>query len=100
MSTLQVSRLESLILDKARSLEYVAKAGYSDDGRTVTILAIHDDDRERDSEILRGIGDMGTEIEDEMADRVVVTMAIQDGPDLPEGMLHGRRVVYERETGR
>ena len=99
MSTLRESRLESLILEKICGLEYVSKAGYSDDGQTVTILAIHDDDRERDSAIVRGIGNMGTEIEDEMGDRAIVALAIQDGADLPEGMLFGRKVVYEREKG-
>ena len=99
MSTVQVSKLESLILEKIGGLEYVSKVGYSDDGQTVTILAVHDDDRKRDSAILRGIGNMGTAIEDEIDDRVIITMAIQDGPDLPEGILVGRKVVYEREAG-
>ena len=101
MSTLQVSKLESLILEKICSLEYVSKVGYIDDDREeVIILAIHDDDRERDAEITRGIGNMGTEIEHEMADRAIVTMAIQDGDDLPAGILFGSKVIYTQDVGR
>ena len=100
MSTLQVSKLESLILEKICGLEYVSKVGYIDDGgEEVTILVIHDDDRERDAEITRGIGNMGTEIEDEMEDRVIITLAIQDGDDLPAGILFGSKVIYTREAG-
>ena len=98
MSTLQVSKLESLILKKICSLEYVSKVGYSDDGQEVTILVIHDDDRKRDLEILCGIGDRGREIEDELPDRMIVPLAIQDGDDLPEGILIGSKVIYEREA--
>lgn len=100
MSTLQVSKLESLILDKMCTLDYVSKVGYSDNGQEVTILVIHDDDRERDLEILRETGDRGTEIEDEMADRVIIPLAIQDGADLPRGIFVGRKVIYEREAVR
>ena len=98
MSTLQVSKLESLILKKICSLEYVSRVGYSDDGQEVTILVIHDDDRKRDLEILCGIGDRGIEIEDELPDRMIVPLAIQDGDDLPEGILIGSKVIYEREA--
>ena len=99
MSTIQVSKLESLILEKICSLEYVSKVGYSDDGQEVTILVIHDDDRKRDLEILCGIGDKGREIEDELPDLMITPLAIQDGDDLPEGILHGTKVIYEREAG-
>ena len=98
MSTLQVSKLESLILEKICSLEYVSRVGYSDDGQEVTILVIHDDDRKRDLEILCGIGDGGIAIEDELPDRMITPLAIQDGDDLPEGILIGRKVIYEREA--
>ena len=98
MSTLQVSKLESLILEKICSLEYVSRVGYSDDGQEVTILVIHDDDRKRDLEILCGIVDRGIEIEDELPDRMIAPLAIQDGDDLPEGILIGSKVIYEREA--
>ena len=98
MSTLQVSKLESLILEKICSLEYVSKVGYRDDGQEVTILVIHDDDRKRDLEILCGIGDRGIEIEDELPDLMIVPLAIQDGDDLPDGILVGTKVIYEREA--
>ena len=98
MSTLQASRLESLILDKICTLDYVAKVGYSDNGQEVTILVIHDDDRKRDLEILRETGDRGTEIEGEMADRSIIPLAIQDGVDLPRGIFVGCKVIYEREA--
>lgn len=97
MSTLQVSRLESLILDKICRLDYVSKAGYSDDGHEVTVLVVHDDDRERDPEILHGIVSGGIEIEREMPDRMISPLAIQDGTDLPEGLFFGK-VVYTREV--
>ena len=96
VSTLQASKLESLIHDKICSLDYVSMVGYSDDGREVTILAIHDDDGDRFGEILRGICSGGTSIEHEMPDRTVVTVAIHDGPDLPDGILAGTKTVYTR----
>ena len=99
MSTVQASRLESLILDKICGLEYVSKVGYSDDGQEVTILVIHDDDRERDLEIFCGIVNKGIEIEDTMPDRMICPLAIQDGADLPEGIFDGSKVIYEREAG-
>lgn len=99
MSAQDVARLESLILDKICSLEYVSKAGYSDDGREVTILVIRDDD-DRVSEMIRGIGNGGTAIEHEMRGRMFTPISIHDGPDLPEGIFIGRKVVYTRETER
>ena len=99
LSTVQVSKLESLILEKVCSLEYVSRVGYIDDGREVTILAIHDDHPDRIGEIVRGIGDGGTAIEDEVPNRAIITLAIDDGPDLPEGILADSKVIYERETG-
>ena len=98
MSTVQVSRLESLILEKICSLEYVSRVGYSDDGQEVTILVIHDYDRKRDGAILHGIVKRGIEIEYEMPDRMISPLAIQDGDDLPEGILVGRKVIYERDA--
>ena len=99
MSTVQASRLESLILDKICGLEYVSKVGYSDDGQEVTILVIRDDYRERDLEIFCGIVNKGIEIEDTMPDRMICPLAIQDGADLPEGIFDGSKVIYEREAG-
>ena len=99
MSTLQVSKLESLILGKMCTLGYVSRVGYSGNGQEVTILVIHDGDRERDLEILRETGDRGTEIEDEIADRVITPLAIQDGADLPKGIFAGCKVIYEWEAG-
>ena len=43
MSTLQVSKLESLIHEKICTLSYVSGVGYTDDGREVAILVVHDD---------------------------------------------------------
>lgn len=100
VSTLQAPRLESLIADRISSLGYVSRVGYSDDGQEVTILVIHDDDPERDSAMVREIGNRGTEIEHEIPDRMISPLAIQDGPDLPEGILAGCKPVYTRETGR
>ena len=99
MSTVQLSRLESLILEKICGLEYVSRVGYIDEGRgEVTILVIHNDDRKRDAEIVRGIGDGGRAIEDEMPDRMITPLAIHDGPDLPEGIIADSKVIYEREA--
>ena len=99
MSTARASQLESLILEKICSLDYVSRVGYIDDGSVeVTILVIHDDDPDRDSAIVRGIGDGGTEIEDEMPGRMITSLAIHDGPDLPEGILADSKVIYEREV--
>ena len=99
MSTVQVSKLESLILEKICSLEYVSKVGYIDGGREeVTILVIHDDDRARDAAIVRGICSGGTEIEHELPDRVILTIPIHNGPNLPGGNLFGSKIIYEREA--
>ena len=97
MSTIQVSKLESLILEKICSLEYVSKVGYIDaGGEEVTIFVIHDHDPDRDSAIVRGIGDGETAIEDEMPGRMITALAIHDGPDLPEGILANSKLIYER----
>ena len=99
MSTVQVSRLESLILEKICGLEYVSKVGYIDGGREeVTILVIHDDDRARDSAIVRGICSGGTEIEHEMPGCVILTIPIHNGPNLPDGDLFGSKIIYERKA--
>lgn len=101
MSTLQVSKLESLIVDKIGGLDYVSRVAYHDDGQEVVILAIHDYDHpERLGEMIGGIGDMGTEIEDEIGNRVIVALAINDGPDLPEGIFISHKEIYTREAGR
>ena len=100
MPTLQVSRLESLIADKISSLGYVSRVGYSDDGQEVTILVIHDDDPERDRAMVLELTRRGIEIEHEIPDRMISPLAIQDGPDLPGGILAGCKEVYAREAGR
>ena len=101
MSTLQVSRLESLIVDKLGGLDYVSRAAYHDDGQEVVILVIHDFDHpERLGEMIDGIGDVGTEIEDEIPDRAIIPLAIHDGPDLPEGIFIGHKPIYDRESAR
>ena len=100
MPTLQVSRLESLIADKISSLGYVSRVGYSDDGQEVTVLVIHDDDPERDRAMVLELTRRGIEIEHEIPDRMISPLAIQDGPDLPGGILAGCKEVYAREAGR
>ena len=100
MSTARESKLESLILEKICSLDYVSRVGYIDDGREeVTILVIHDHDPDRDLVIVRGIGGGGRAIGREIRDRMISPLAIHDGPDLPEGILANSKVIYERETG-
>lgn len=98
MSTVQVSRLESLILDKICTLGYVMRVGYIDDGREVTVLVVHDDDPGRVSKTIDEIGDRSIEIEDEVPDRMITALEINDGPDLPEGILADSKVIYEREA--
>ena len=99
MSTVQASRLESLILEKICGLEYVSRVGYIDEGREeVTILVIHDNDPDKDTEMFLEIGRRGREIEDETPDRMISPLAIQDGDDLPEGILADSKVIYEREA--
>ena len=100
MSTLQASRLESLIVDKICSLEYVSRAAYSDDGREVVILVIHDHNPDKDIEMFTEIGRRGRKIEDEVPDRMITPLAIHDGPDLPDDYCGSRKVVYARENGR
>ena len=98
MSTVRASRLESLILEKICALEYVSRIGCIDEGREeVTILAIHDYDPDRLLEMIRGIGDGGRAIEDEIPDRMFSPLSIHDGPDLPEGIIAGSKVIYEWE---
>ena len=99
VSTLQVSRLESLILEMICSLDYVSMAGYSDDGREVTVLVVHDNDPDRDSAIVRGIGNGGRAIGREIRDRMISPLPIPGGPGLPTGILSGSKVIYERERG-
>ena len=97
MSTIQVSKLESLIHDRMCSLEYVSMVGYIDEGREeVTILVVHDNDPDRDAAIVRGIGDAGTAIEDELPGRTITPLPIPGGPDLPEGIIADSKVIYER----
>ena len=99
LSAIQVSKLESLILDKICGLEYVSRVGYIDKGREeVTILVVRDYDPGRVGEMISGIGDGGRAIEDEMPDRMISPLAIDDGPDLPDGILAGSKAVYEREA--
>ena len=101
MPTLQVPKLESLIVNKLGGLDYVSRAAYRDDGQEVVILVIHDFDQpERLGEMIDGIGDVGTEIEHEIPDRAIIPLAIHDGPDLPAGILFGHKVIYERESTR
>ena len=98
MSTGSASKLESLILEKICSLDYVSRAGYVDDGREVTVLVIHDDNPDRDTEMFLEVGRRGRYVEDGTPDRMISPLAIQDGPDLPEGILAGTKVIYEREA--
>ena len=99
MSAVRTSKLESLILEKICTLDYVLRVGYIDAGREeVLILVVHDDDPDRDLAIVRGIGDGGTEIEHEMPGRMISPLAIHDGPDLPEGILANSKVIYERDA--
>ena len=98
MSTARASKLESLILEKICNLEYVSKVGYIDDGREVTVLVIHDDNPDRDTEMFLEVGRRGRDIEDETTDRMISPLAIHDGPDLPEGILANSKVIDEREA--
>lgn len=99
LSTLQVSRLESLIAEKICSLGYVSRVGYRDDGQEVTILVIHDDDPGTVGTTIDELTSKGIEIEDEIPDRMISPLAIQDGPDMPDGILGGYKTIYVRETG-
>ena len=96
MSTIQVSKLESLILEKICGLEYVSKVGYIDDGSVeVFILVVHDDDPDRDKAMVRGIGDGGTAIEHEMPGRMITALPI---PDSTEDAIDDSKIIYEREA--
>lgn len=96
MSASRSSRLKSLILDKICNLDYVSRAGYRDDGREVTVVVIHDSSPDRDDEMFLEIGSRGREVGREMRDRMITPLAIQDGPDLPKGVLVGYRSIYRR----
>ena len=98
MSTLQVSRLESLIAEKICSMGCVSRVGYRDDGREVTILVIHDDGPSTIGATIDELTRRGIEIEDKIPDRMISPLAIQDGPDMPDGVLGGCKDVYARET--
>ena len=99
-SAILASRLELLIHDKICRLDYVSRVGYVDEGHEeVIILVIHDDDPGRLGEMIRGIGDGGTAIEYEMPDRMFTPLPIQDGDDLPVGILIGSKVIYEGDAG-
>ncbi len=99
LSTIQVSKIESLILEKICSLDYVSRVGYIDDGgEEVTILVIHDYDPDRLSEMISGIGDGGRAIGREIRDRMFSPLSIHDGPDLPEGIIDDSKIIYEREA--
>ena len=99
MSTVQVSRLESLILEKICSLEYVSRVGYIDERREeVLVLVVHDHIPDRDASIVRGIGDGGRAIGREIRDRMITPLPIPSGPDLSEGILADSKVIYEREA--
>ena len=96
---LRPSRIEPLIREKICTLDYVSRVGYIDAGREeVLILVVHDDDPNRIGEMIRGIGDGGRAIEDEIPGRMFTPMPIHDGPDLPEGILADSRVIYERDA--
>ena len=97
LSTIQVSKLESLILEKICTLDYVSRVGYIDDGHEeVLILVVHDDDPDRIGEMIRGISRGGTAIRHEIPGRMYTPMPIHDGSDLPEGILADSKVIYER----
>ncbi len=71
---------------------------YIDDGREVTVLVVHDDDPGRVSKTIDEIGDRSIEIEHKVPDRMITALEINDGPDLPEGILADSKVIYEREA--
>ena len=99
MSTVQVSKIESLILEKICSLDYVSRVGYIDDGsEEVFILVVHDHDPDRDSAMVRGISDGGTAIEDEMPGRMITALPIPNGPGQPKDTIADSKVIYEREA--
>ena len=89
--------MESLIVDKICSLDYVSKVGYNDNGQEVTILVIHDDNPDKDAAMVCEIGDRGREIEDIVQDRMISPLAIQDGSDMPTDILRGYKAIYMRK---
>lgn len=94
---MQVSKLESLILEKLCTLDYVRGVGYSDDGREVTILVVHDPAGSRDAEIVYEITRRSVEIEHEIPDRMISALPTCNAPGLPEGGLFGSKVIYARK---
>ena len=98
LSTLQVSRLGSFIAEKICSVGCVSRAGYRDDGRVVTIRVIHDDGPSTIGATIDELTRRGIEIEDKIPDRMISPPAIQDGPDMPDGILGGCKAVYARDT--
>ena len=99
MSTVQVSRLESLILEKICSLEYVSRVGYIDEGHEeVLVLVVHDHVPDRDAAIVRGIGDGGRAIGRKIRDRMITPLPIPGSPNLSEGILDDSKVIYERDA--
>ena len=100
VSTLQVSKLESLIADRICSLGHVTRVGYSDDGQEVTILVFHDYDSSRYGAMVDEITRRGIEVERAMSDRMISPLAIDDGPDVPADMLRGCKALYTREAAR
>ena len=98
MSTLQVSKLESLILEKLCTLSYVAGVGYSDDGQEVTILVVHDNVGDRDAEIVYEISRRGTEIEHEIPDRMISPLPVFDTPGQTKDAISDSKVIYVRDA--
>lgn len=97
MSTLQVSKLESLIHEKICTLSYVSGVGYTDDGREVAILVVHDDVGNKDLEMVCELSRRGTGMEDEIPDRMISPVPVLDTPDLQKGVIFGSKVVYVQE---
>ena len=89
--------MESLIVDKICSPDYVSKVVYGGNGQGVTILVIHDDDPDRDAATVCKVGDRGREIEDVVPDRMISPLAVQDGSDMPAGILCGCKEIYTRK---
>ena len=93
-----MSKLESLILENICTLGYVSGVGYTDDGREVTILVVHDDVGDKDLETVLEITRHGTEIEHGIEDRVITALPILDTPDLQKGVIFGSKVIYVRDA--
>ena len=94
----EVPKPESLTLEKMCVLGYVSMAVHGVDGE-VTIHVIRDYDPERLGDMISAIGDRGTENEHEIPDRLIILLAIHDGPGRPDFFL-GCRVAYLRDAGR